>query len=199
MVVMACGIAMCINSNIGAPPGGVIAVAASHFVPLTIGQCAALFHVFCILTQILITRRPTVKHALQLPLAYVFGFLIDFFLELLVFEFPGIAYRVLFLLAGLLLLSLGIRAIVGANILLIPPDGLARAIGTAFNWPMSKGKLAFDIAATTVGLLMTWILAGNPFLVVGVGTVICAIGTGPLIGVYTKLLPFLDLDRKEVG
>ena len=194
-IVMAFGIAMTIRADIGVAPGGAIPYAVSKFVPLTIGQCSALFYVFCILAQLAITRRPELKLIFQFPLAYIFGMLLDFFYAMLDISFPGISHRVLFLIAGLVIFSLGIRAVVGANILLAPPDGLARAIGNSFGWQMSKAKLIFDITATAIAAILTLILAGDPFIAVGVGTVICAIGTGPAIGLYTKLFPFLDFDN----
>jgi len=197
VVVMTFGISMSIRADIGVAPGGAIPYAASKFLPLTIGQCSSLFHVFCMLMQLIITRRPSVKLVLQFPLAYVFGLLLDIFYDMLDIEFTGMLYRVIFLLAGLIIFSLGIRTIVGAKILLAPPDGLAQTIGNVFGWPMSKAKLIFDIAATVIAALITFILSGNAFLVIGIGTVICAAGTGPIIGLYTKLFPFLDTADKQ--
>jgi uncharacterized membrane protein YczE len=197
IIVMTFGISMSIRADIGVAPGGTIAFAVFYLTPLTIGQCSALFHIFCILVQLAITRRPALKLALQFPLALVFGQLLDIFYDLLDIQLPNMALRILFLLAGLIIFSLGIRTIVGANILLAPPDGLAQTAGNVFGWPMSKSKLAFDITATAIAALLTLILAGNAFIAVGVGTVICAIGTGPAIGVYTKLLPFLDTGTKK--
>jgi len=192
LVVMAFGIAMSIRAEIGVAPGGAIAVAAYMYVPLTVGQCSALFNAFCVLMQIIITRKATIRHALQLPLAYVFGLILDFFYNMMDFSHPSYIYYLMQLILGMLIFSLGIRAIVGAKLILAPPDGLAMTIGNIFGWPMSKAKLAFDIAATAIAALITLILSATPFLVVGVGTLICAVFTGPLIGLYTKLLPFLD-------
>ena len=197
LVIMAFGIAMTLRAYLGNAPGGVIPYAVSFFVPLTIGQCTASFHVFCITTQIIITRRPTIKHAFQLPMAYVNGLLLDFFYGILDIPLPSIIHQILFVIAAMLVFSLGIRAIVGANLILVPPDGLARTVGNIFGWPMSKAKLAFDIAATTIAILITLIFSGKAFLAVGVGTLITAIGTGPLIGLFTKLFPFLDAEKKE--
>jgi uncharacterized membrane protein YczE len=196
LIIMVLGIAMYIKANIGAPCGDVIPVAVSHFTPLTVGQCAVLFHVLCIIMQVLVTRRPQIKHVLQLPLAFAFGILMDVFLNLLDFELVNIFYRVALLLAGIIIFSFGIRVIVGSNLLLLPPDGLAREIGGILGGAMSKGKLVFDIAVTLIAILITLLLAGNAFLVVNIGTLICAVGTGPLIGLYMKLFPFLDLNNK---
>ena len=198
VVVMAFGIAMAIRADIGVAPGSTIPCAVSKLTPLTIGQCSSLFNVFFILVQLAITRRPTIKLVFQFPMAYANGFLLDAFYGLLDIPLTGMLYRVLLLLAGLVVFSLGIRIIVGADVLLSPADGLAQAIGNLFRWPMSKSKLVFDIVVTAFTMILTLILAGDAFLVVNVGTVICAIGTGPIIGVFTKLFPFFDVrdDKK---
>jgi len=196
MIVMAFGIAMSIRADIGVAPGGSIAVAVYMFVPLTVGQCSALFHAFCVIMQVIITRRPTIRHGLQLPFAYVFGLMLDFFYDRLDLPLHTIWHSIFFLVAGMVIFSLGIRTLVGANLVLAPPDGLARTVGNVFGWPMSKSKLAFDITATIIAAIITFVIGGNAFMVVGIGTLICAIFTGPLIGLYTKLFPFLDTDTK---
>jgi uncharacterized membrane protein YczE len=89
--------------------------------------------------------------------------------------------------------SLGIRAIVGSGFLILPTDGLAQTMGEKLGWPMSKGKLLFDIIVTIVGVVLMLAFTGNAFLSVNIGTVICAAGTGPIIGLYTKLFPSLDV------
>ena len=189
---MAFGIAMAVRADIGVAPGSTISYAVSKLTPLTIGQCSSLFHLFCMLMQLAITRRPTLKLLFQFPMVYVFGLLLDVFYLLLNVDLPGMPARVILLLAGLFVFSLGIRIMVGADILLAPPDGLARTVGNKLGWPMSRAKLAFDIVVTVSAAVLTLIAAGNALLVIGVGTVICAIGTGPIIGLFTKLFPFFD-------
>jgi len=192
LAVMAFGIAMAIRADIGVAPASTIAYAVSKLTPLTVGQCSSLFHVFCMFAQLAITKRPTIKLLFQFPLVYIFGFLIDAFYALLDIALLGMLHRVILLLAGMVVFSLGIRMIVGANVLLAPPDGLAQTFGNKFGWAMSKSKLAFDIAATVVTAILTLIAFGDVFVVIGVGTVICAVFTGPLIGLFTKLFPFFD-------
>ena len=192
LVVMAFGIAIVIKVDIGVAPGSAIPYSISKLVPLTVGMCSSVFHVFCVLMQLIIARRPSLKLFLQFPIAYVFGFLLDFFLGFMVFELPGLPQRVLLLLAGLPVFSFGIRAVVGADVLIVPTDGLARAMGEKFGWAMSKAKLIFDIIVTAAGVALMLIFTGNAFLTVNIGTIICAAGTGPFIGLFTKLFPALD-------
>ena len=193
LVVMAFGIALAIKVDIGVAPGSVIAYSVSKLLPLSVGVLSSMFHILCLLIQLLLTRRITVKLLLQFPLAYVFGFLLDFFLGFMTFELPGMAMRVILLILALPVFSLGIRAIVGSGFLILPTDGLAQTMGEKLNLPMSKGKLLFDVIVTAIGVVMMLIFTGNAFLTVNVGTVICAIGTGPFIGLFTKLFPFLGV------
>ena len=196
-VIMAFGVSMAVRADIGVAPGSTISYATSKLTPLTIGQCSSLFYIFCMLLQLLITRKPSLKILFQFPMAYIFGLLIDTFYNLLNIPLPGMLYRLLFLLAALFIFSLGIRIMVGADVLLSPADGLAYSLGNLFGWPMSKGKLAFDIIITAVTAILTYLTTGDLFLVVGIGTVICAIGTGPIIGLFTKLFPFFDIAEKK--
>lgn len=196
-VVMAFGIAIVIRVDIGVAPGSVVPYSMSLLLPMTVGMCSALFQVFCMIMQLVLTKSFSPKLLLQLPLAYVFGFLLDAFLLLLGFEITSVPYRILLTIAGLFIFSFGIRVIVGANLIIMPTDGLAQSMGKKLGWPMSKGKLLFDIIVTAVGIVLMLAFTGNAFLSVNIGTVICAIGTGPIIGLFTKLFPSLDVSIEE--
>lgn len=197
VLVMSFGVAMSVRANIGVAPGSMIPYAASVLSPLTYGQCTSIFHVLCMLLQLAITRKISLQLALQFPMAYVVGLILDIFCKLLDFGINDMWFRVVFLIAGMVIFSLGIRMMVGANILVAPADGLALALGKKFGWPMSKAKLIFDIIVTIFTALLTLALAGDLFIAVGVGSVICTIGTGPIIGLFTKLLPFLDFEKEK--
>ena len=194
-VVMSFGISMSIRADIGVAPGSSIAYAVSKLTPLSVGWCTSFFHISCILAQLAIKRRHLLKLVLQFPLVYVFGRLIDLFYGLLESNLPTLLHRIIFLVIGMLIFSLGIRIIVGADILLLPPDALALTIGGFFSWPMSKCKLASDIVLTAAAILLMLVFSGDIFSVIGIGTVICAVATGPIIGLFTKLLPFFDIGK----
>ena len=197
-VVMAIGIALVIRVDIGVAPGSVIPYSLSLLTPLSVGMCSAIFQIFCMIMQLILTRKFTLRLVIQFPLAYVLGFLLDAALWLMDFEVASMFYRVLLTIAGLFIFSFGIRTIVGSNLFIMPTDGLALTLGKKLGWPMSKGKLLFDIIVTALGIVLMLIFTGNAFLSVSIGTVICAIGTGPIIGLYTKLFPSLDiLDTEE--
>lgn len=194
---MSFGIALVVKVDIGVAPGSVIPYTMSLLTPISVGMCSAIFQVFCMAMQLILTRKLTLKLLIQLPLAYVFGFLLDAIIWLLNFEISSMLYRVLLTIAGLFVFSFGIRTIVGSNLFIMPTDGLAQTLGKKLGWPMSKGKLLFDIIVTIVGVVLMLAFTGNAFLSVNIGTVICAAGTGPIIGLYTKLFPSLDVVEED--
>ena len=195
VIVMTFGIAMAVRADIGVAPGSLLAYAVSQLTPLTVGTCTTIFHIFFMLLQFAILRRMTIRLLLQFPMAFVIGLMMDIFYGWLDFNNQTYVFRALLLVSALIVFSLGIRIIVGADVLLSPADGVALAFGNLFGWKMAKGKLAFDILVTVAAALLTLIVAHNPFIAVGVGTAVCAIGTGPLIGLFTKLFPFFDVKK----
>ena len=196
-VMMELGVAMAIRAGLGVAPGGVIPYAISRFTVLSAGWCSTLFHIICILAQLLISKRFTLGLAGQLPLAFVCGRLLDFFLWLLPVFSGGLILSIALLCAGILVFSFGIRAMTGADVLLMPPDGLVKIAGAKLGWGFPKAKLVADIIFTAIAAVLMLVFSDNLFSVVGIGTVLCAAATGPAVGLYIKLLPFLDISRPE--
>lgn len=197
VVLMTFGIALTIRAGVGVAPASAVSYAMSKLTPMSVGVCTTLFHTSCIVAQLFLTRRLTLSLVLQLPLALVFGQLIDFFLWVLPEFSGGIAIDILALCAGMLVFSLGIRAIAGAKLLLMPSDNLARSAGALLGWRLPKSKLVFDIICTVIALVLMLISSDGVLTVIGIGTIICAAATGPSIGLYNKLLPFLDVGSEE--
>jgi uncharacterized membrane protein YczE len=197
LLIMSFGISLAIMARIGVPPASTPAIVASMLTPLSIGMCAALFYIFFIALQIAMTRRATIQHALQMPVSYAFGWLIDFYLYFFPIVPSGFVYSVVVLVCGTLLLALGICCVLKTNMVMMPPDALTRTVGDKLGWPMSKAKLAFDITLVVISTVATFIFLGINYIpvVVGVGTVIFASLAGPSIRFFQKLLPFLDIQK----
>ncbi|MCL2165783.1 MAG: DUF6198 family protein [Clostridiales bacterium] len=194
LLVMTFGIALTSKANLGVAPVSTISYAVSLLSPLSFGMCSSCFHALCFLTQIAITRRLSVLAVLQIPLVYIFGFLIDWFSAVLRFSSPHFLIGVPLMSVSALIFSLGIRIIIGSGLVLPPPDSLVRLIAEIAGWTTSKSKLLFDTSLVTFSAVFTFFFLGNAFAAVGIGTVICVLLTGPAIGFYQKALPFFDLE-----
>lgn len=197
MLIMTFGIALSSKGGVGVASVSTIAFAGSKLTPLTFGMFSSCFHGFCFLSQIVITKRFTVWSLLQIPMVYLFGLFLDIFSSLLNFTASNIITGCLLVIVGTPIFSLGLRIILGANFALTPPDALVQIIGEKVGWPISKAKLIFDIAVVSTSAALTTVFLGDPFVAVGLGTVITMIFTGPMIGVFYKLFPFFDSPKEE--
>ena len=191
--VSAFGLALAPKADLGVAAGSTLSFAGSIITSLTFGMCTSIFHTFCVLLQLILKRRVTVSLALQLPMTYVFGFLIDFFSNLLRFPPPGIGYGIPLMAGSVLILALGLRILFGASLILMPPDGLVQTIAEMTDRSLSKSKLIFDLTIVAVSAGLTFSILGSAFIAIGIGTVVSLFLTGPAIGAYQKFLPFFDV------
>jgi len=196
LLLMTFGIALSSKGGVGVASVSTIAFAGSRLTPLTFGTCSSLFHGFCFISQIVITRRFTARSLLQIPMVYLFGFFLDIFNNLLTFAAANVIVGCLLVAAATPVISLGLRVILGADFAMAPPDALARTIGDKAGWPMAKAKFIFDVAVVSASAALTWVFLGSPFVAVGFGTVITMLMTGPMIGFFVKLFPFFDVAKK---
>ena len=195
VIAMSFGISLVIKAGLGVAPGGVISYAISRLTVISVGWCTTLFHTTCILAQLLISGRLNAGLVVQLPLTLVFGQLIDLFLQLLSLGSISLVNSIAMLCVGIITFSLGIRTMAGANLLLMPSDNLAQAAGEKLGWKFPKAKLIGDILFTIIAIALMLMFSGDVFSVIGVGTILSAAVTGPMVGIFTKLLPFLDVPQ----
>jgi len=97
----------------------------------------------------------------------------------------GLLVQVLVLLAGVVVVALASGLYIGARFGPGPRDGLMTGMNARLGWPIWASRLAVELTVLVIG----WLLGGT----VGIGTVVFALGIGPLVHVA---LPLLDTARK---
>ena len=197
MLILALGIVLVTKANIGIAPASCIPYTLFVLFPFfTFGTWTSLFHFLCVLAQLVVMRRLTVKLVLQIPLAYVFGKIIDLFGILLNFTATSFAMGLLVLFGAILCLCFGISIVAGADLMLPPPDAMLRTISAKSSWPMGRTKFVGDICFVLSAIVLSSILVQTPLLVIGVATVLCMLLTGNGVSLIQRLMPFLDLRVK---
>ena len=79
LCIMAFGVAFSIEANLGTSPISSLPYVSSLLTPLSVGNTTILMHCVFILIQILILRkRYELIQLIQLPVAFIFGYLTDF-------------------------------------------------------------------------------------------------------------------------
>lgn len=194
LLVMALGIVLIKKSGTGVSPVSVIPSALSNILPLTFGNTTIIFMVVCFLMILLIQRKVNLKTILILPIAFGFGYIIDMYMFLLAFGELPIWLRYILCLLGIAGTALGIVIIVGANLMLPAPDAFLRTVSTTYNKPLPKVKMAGDATFAVIALVLELVFCGK-VMSIWIGTVLSVLLTGKMVGVFTKLLPWLDTTR----
>ncbi len=197
ILILALGAVLLKKAQLGMTPILSIPNAVSVITPLTLGTTTMLFHVLCLAGILLLRRKLELNTVFILPLAVVFGWIVDGYLLLLNFQVSALWLRVLLNLCGIAFTALGIVTIVGCRGLLPAPDALLRTINVKYNIPLSRVKMAGDALWVMAAIAIDLIFSRKVFLSVGLGTVLSVLLTGRLVGVFGKYLPQLTLNEKS--
>ena len=211
IMIMAFGITLLNKSDLGTTPLSSIPYVLSKILAgktiLTFGSLTLLFHTLCILFQIGVWKKVTLKMVLQLPLAVIFSALLDLFMAWIQIPNPSILLRVILCALGVTLSALGIVIIVNMDLMLPAPDAFPRALSAKTGVELYKVKIAGDVTwvvITSVISLIYLYLSGvtshsmlladcfTGKLAIGIGTLFSMYFTGRLVGVFKKRLKFLE-------
>ncbi len=195
LMIMALGVVLIKCSALGISPLSSIPDAVALITPLTLGNTSIAFHAFCILMQIIVEKKITLKTVLTLPLAVIFGYLIDLYMLFIVVEHAGWVLRVVLCLLGIAATGLGIVFIVGSDLMLPAPDALLHSVSENWHKPFPKVKICGDCLWVALTIVINLVSVGR-LTSVGVGTILCALLTGRTMGLFKKWLPGLDLSKK---
>ncbi len=190
LVVMAMGVVLMKRVDLGISPITAVPAAVSAITPLTLGNATILLHALCVVGQILIVRRVTLKSILTMLVGVPFGYIID---GLMLLFNPGAMstpLRVVLLIVGLALSGLGVLLVVGSDLMLPAPDELSHTISQVYRRKLSNVKIISDAIYVAVAVAVDLIFSGRVFTV-GVGTVLSVLLVGRFVGWFGKLFPKL--------
>lgn len=196
LLTLALGAVLLKKAALGMSPILSIPAAVSAITPLTLGTTTMLFHILCWIGILILQRKINLKTILIIPLAVVFGWIVDGYMLLLNFVASALWVRVILNLCGIVFTALGIVTIVGCRGLLPAPDALLRTISEKYVIPLSRVKMAGDAIWVVLAILVDLIFSHKLFVSVGVGTILSVLLTGRLVGAFGKYLPWLALKQK---
>lgn len=187
------GIALVVKSLLGTSPISSVPYAMSLIIPFTFGQTTLMVNLLFLLGQILLLRkRFHMVQLLQAPVTVVFAFLIDCFMALFAGIMPAFyLWKLLLLLMGASLVSLGVALQVIANVLMLSGEGIVYAISDTFGIEFGKVKTGFDCFLVTTGILLCLLFLPA---IEGIreGTLISALITGSIARWFIHRLSYAD-------
>ena len=198
LILVALGVGISIKSNLGiAPPSCPPTILNLRFTAISVGSFTWMMHLLFILIQwIILGKRFKLKYLMQIPAAFVFGYMCDgaiWLFDSIQAPATNYAVQILLSLAAVVVTALGIKLEVLGRSWILAGDMTTAILADEVKKPFGTVKVIFDVALVAITALLAWIffglLTGNgSTVVIREGTLILAILTGLCMRVTDPLL-----------
>lgn len=176
LVIYGTGAAFTVAAGLGVDPWTVFAQGISRVTGVGIGWVTNIVGLGVLLLWIPLRQTPGVGTIANILLVGT-----SLQLALAVLPHPDVLWlQALMLVTGVVLVAVASGLYIGANFGPGPRDGLMTGLHGRFGWPIWACRLAVEGTVLVLG----WLLGGT----VGIGTVIFALGIGPLVHIAIPLL-----------
>lgn len=195
LFILAAGVAMMAKADFGVSmvvaPAYILHVKLSQYLPfVTFGVAEYILQAFLLILLTIVVRRFKISYLLSFATAVVYGVVLDGFMLLVEFA-PAqfIAVRIALYIVGMILSSIGVALFFNTY---FPPEAyelFVKEVSEKFNLRMSRFKTVYDCVSCAVAILMSFAFFGLwHFEGVKLGTVLCALINGSLIGAISSFI-----------
>ncbi|MBR5439474.1 MAG: hypothetical protein IKV61_04585 [Clostridia bacterium] len=206
IVFIAFGVAVCDKANLGvsmvAAPAFVIAEALGSVFPfITVGVTEYLFQGLLLIILCFSIRKFNWLFLLSFGVAFVYGYVLDFFIWLLApIQITSVLVRWLLLLVGDCLVAFGVACCFKTYMPLQVYELFVAAIAKTYNIGIPKVKKTFDYTLLVLSIILAVSLFGNvltfdwstiyysSFHSIGLGTIVTTIINTPIITLMSRLI-----------
>lgn len=191
------GIVLITVGDLGTSPiSSVPYVFSLAFPRLSFGTTTFIWNILFIIIQIILLRhRFKPSQFLQILANILFSTAIDVSTMILGFLNPqAIWERLLCVVLGCMILALGIVVEVAPNVIVVPGEGVVRALSIVTRIRYGTVKVAFDVSLIVIASVLSFIFFGR-LNGIGVGTIISAVVVGMFINLINRLFKFPDRIR----
>ena len=203
LFIMAIGVVFSVKSALGVSPVTCLANVVSQITAIDVGTCTTAVYCLYILAEIIILRRDfKPQMLLQILASFLFGTFVTLAMKLFVFLPAPQTYimRLVFLLASIPMVALGVMLYLAPQILPTPGEGMSLAISKKTGLTVASSKMIFDCTLVIVSAL-TSLIYFHGFVGVREGTVISALTVGAVMKQMMKLcqpalLKFVEREDK---
>ncbi|MEE0463218.1 YczE/YyaS/YitT family protein [Blautia hydrogenotrophica] len=187
------GVALITKAALGTSPISSLPYVLSLQFPMTLGQFTFILNMVFILLEVILLKKDF--HAiqyLQIAVNVLFSFCIDVSMNLLFFFEPAnLAVQFAALIVGCTILALGISIEVAPDVLVVPGEGVVKAISQVSRRRFGTVKVIFDttlvIGAAFLSFLFFHRLSG-----LGIGTILSACIVGRFVNLINRHLPLIS-------
>lgn len=191
VVINSFGVAFITKSALGTSQiSSVPYVLSLRFPSVSFGMTTFFVNLLFILIQaVLLKKNFQPVQFLQVAVNVLFSVLIDVSMTLLSFFQPeAFGLRIVSLLAGCVILAVGISIEVAPDVLVVPGEGAVRAISQTTGLKFGSVKVYFDVSLIVIASALSFLFFGR-LNGVGLGTVISALTVGKFVNIVNLHLP----------
>ena len=154
LICMAVGLVLLKRTYWGISPISAVPDAVANITPLTLGNTTIFLHIICVIAQIIIVKRVTVKAILTAFVGIPFGYLVDLVMFLINPVSLSVPMKLVFLVVGIAIQGFGVLTIVCSDLMLPAPDELNHAISDTFGIPLGKVKVFADAIYVIIAIII---------------------------------------------
>lgn len=192
VMIQSAGIALVVKSLLGTSPISSLPYVLSLISPFTFGQTTFAVNMVFVVFELLMLRRdfPAIFW-LQVPVTILFGFCIDFFMQLFAILPEAYALKLLLCLLGTSLVALGVAGQGIADVLMLAGEGAVYVFARKSGIDFGKVKVGNDISLVAIAAIVSVLTMGT---IEGIreGTLISALLTGIIARFYLRHLSRID-------
>lgn len=194
LFIITIGINLSIISELGISPVSAFTYPLSQATGISLGMITFLTYTILVLIQMILLKKSfRLKNTLQIPFSVCFGMFVNITGEMLQFIHPAnYLERFVLMILGIVICAVGATMYIIMDIVPNAPEGFNLAVSEYFRIPFSRSKVISDCLFIAIGVVISLLSVGR-ITAIREGTLISALLTGKLIGIFMKYLkPILD-------
>lgn len=193
MIFVSLGIVLCVKCKLGVSPISSVPYVLGFLTPLTFGTLTMLFH-FCnsIIQYILEKKLINVKVLLQIPVAFLFGIIIDFFKNIMSFNAENLMVKIFLMIMSIIFTALGMHFMLSMRLVQNPPDGTVNILVHLLNKNIGTVKIYYDILMVIISVILGIVFL-HDLNVFGIATILSAIFVGKTLTLMKKIFDWKSL------
>ena len=186
IILVSLGIVLCVKCELGVSPISSVPYVLGYVTPLTFGTLTMLFH-FCnsMIQYVLEKKLVNIKVLLQVPVALLFGIIIDFFKSMMSFNVENLMFKILLMIMSIVFTALGMHLMLSMQLVQNPPDGTVNILAGLLNKIIGTVKIFYDILMVAISVILGFIFL-HGLKGFGIATIFSAVFVGKTLTLMKK-------------
>ena len=154
----------------------------------TFGMAEYCLQAFLIIVLAIVLRRFRLRYLISFITAFIYGNMLDAMMKVVGLLPDEVVLRVACYASGLVVCAVGVSLLFNTY---IPPEAyelFVKELSAEYGWDISRTKTAYDCSSCLIAIALSFLFFGfGHFEGVKLGTVLCALVNGWMIGQCSKL------------